>query len=870
MKKSDSVKNAECLKNSASTSKESLEERQMERERNHRKAILGEFLHKEETYLQGGRGSQTCVAKGMLQALVPAVAKWLELHYKHSVAKSNYTGQSLRQYVRLKEWVDDFTMAHIAVTVVLDQLGRGTTFRTPINTVQAHIGRQIEDQAFITYMEQSNPKYFKLLQKFYLHDPVRRYDKKVYGMKYSLDKSDEMDWDFMSEEDIIRVGALALRAVMSIPVDQDTKEGFFETRKVSHSKTKQVNYLAFSLTGIKYRDHLQELTNQLVFKPVPMLCPPNDWSLKERGGYLLPPPRPYGQLVHGSNRTIPSQAALDALNRLQAQPYQINKYIYYLQTELVKRTHEIGCFRSFEKDSWKDEHFPVFSSEYITSLEKGGKEYKRVMRELTDAYHKQKLDEREGLAPARILRIAKDLLDETFWTPWFFDSRLRMYPAGQLSVTGGDYVKALLVNAEPKPINEDTRRELLIAIATSGGFEKVDKADYFTRMEWAEKFVQTDQFERMVLEPQSNILWWKADEPFQFLAYCEEYFSVFLKGYRDTVRVWIGRDMTCSGIQILSCIIGDEKAMRFTNVIPSDTVQDAYGEVARLARIHLANQDWLKVKLDKRETKRLKYNRKHPDEPRDQRMIIEFEIDLLDRGIVKTQVMVTGYGGTYKSKREYILEALNEKLKELHLPKLHPADEGIIVDACIDAMQEAFPQYSELNDWFKKVAVTACESGLEQIKWISPNGSLIVQDYREPLYTKVTTHAATGGNYRVLMVDDHGQSYIQTGFGDVRPAKHGSAIAANFTHTLDGCMLQDGVNSLEEGIQVVTVHDCVYFQPGYCEQIVPRFRDSFYNVVTTPVLESLLEENDLDDKLEMLQKNEVDLTVCKKSPFMFT
>ena len=112
------------------------------------------------------------------------------------------------------------------------------------------------------------------------------------------------------------------------------------------------------------------MTEQLVFKPVPMLCPPMPWSLKERGGYLLPPPRPYGSLVHGSSRTIPSDAALEALNRLQAQPYKINKFIYHLQTELVKRTNEIGCFRSFERDSWRDEHFPLYTSEYITSLEK--------------------------------------------------------------------------------------------------------------------------------------------------------------------------------------------------------------------------------------------------------------------------------------------------------------------------------------------------------------------------------------------------------------------------------------------------------------------------------------------------------------------
>ena len=83
-------------------------------------------------------------------------------------------------------------------------------------------------------------------------------------------------------------------------------------------------------------------------------------------------------------------------------------------------------------------------------------------------------------------------------------------------------------------------------------------------------------------------------------------------------------------------------------------------------------------------------------------------------------------------------------------------------------------------------------------------------------------------------------------------------------------MIQDGVNSLEEGVDVVTVHDCVYFQPGYVDQVVPKFRAAFHNVVTTPVLESLLEENDLEEQVAMLQKTDVDLSVCKQSPFMFS
>ena len=45
--------------------------------------------------------------------------------------------------------------------------------------------------------------------------------------------------------------------------------------------------------------------------------------------------------------------------------------------------------------------------------------------------------------------MAEMFLDETFYTPWFFDSQLTDVRHNPLSITNGDYVKALLVAANP-------------------------------------------------------------------------------------------------------------------------------------------------------------------------------------------------------------------------------------------------------------------------------------------------------------------------------------------------------------------------------------------------------------------------------------
>jgi DNA-directed RNA polymerase len=325
--------------------------------------------------------------------------------------------------------------------------------------------------------------------------------------------------------------------------------------------------------------------------------------------------------------------------------------------------------------------------------------------------------------------------------------------------------------------------------------------------------------------------------------------------------------MSCSGIQILSSIIGDEKAMEFTNVFPGEEPKDAYGEVARCARQLLQNKEWLRDKFDKYKKQNLKWNKKHPDQkPRDIRMFHEIDLNILDRSIAKKPVMLTGYGGSLLRKREHIFDELKERKLDLHYQ-----DKKLIVASLIEGMTLAFPRYEHLNAWFKEVVKEAVEAGVGEMKWVSPNGSIIVQDYREPLFSQVDTHAASGGHYSQILSDESGSTYVQTGWGGIQARKHQTACAANLTHSLDATIIQTGINRLEEGVDCVTVHDCLYFQPGYNEKVSPVFRQAFYGVVTTPVLQSYLDENKL--KVTDIQNPQTEherLHECVESGYMFS
>jgi DNA-directed RNA polymerase, mitochondrial len=862
------------------------QKRQLEREKQQRDYFLGRRKKTTQQNYSSGRGSQNDGSRGLRYLLVPKIAEWVEKHAAKQTANGvSRAGYAVKEFLRLRSWVDAETTAHITLSVILDMLGSGATIKTGVTAVNIAIGEQLEHQAFIAYMEEADPAYFKKLERWYLNDPVRTYKKKIEAMVHSHNKHEEMDWKWMSTEEKLHLGSLLLKAVISIRIDQETGEGLFEARppvwndpnkKQRRQKVHQESlYLGFTKAGLKYRDMLQRLADEDVMKATPMVCEPLDWSLTERGGYLTHINRDAAELIHGNTGSQPSQIVLDALNRLQKTPFRINKYILELQEELLRKTWEIGSFRTYEKDSWTDENFPLFDSAWLAMLDTDSDEYKQAMRKLTEAYHNQKIDEQKSEPPRRTWLQAKELEnEERVYFAWFLDRRGRLYPlASGISPQGADYSKALLMSADGVEINEDTRRDLLINIATAGDFDGVSKKDFFQRMMWAEKFTSTEAFKAMVEDPNTHQQWMEADEPFCFLALCHEFYRVFITGEQHKVFVFFGKDATCSGVQILSAVIKDEKAARFTNVLVTEEPQDLYGEVAKEAQKLMRSKPWMDVQLEKQEAKRLAHNSKIKEDSKtkrwDERRTCDVDPSVHDRAVNKTQAMTCGYGATLRTRYNNIKEALAKKVKKGVIPEIHPADANIVCAAGIDGMTQAFPAYMELNKWFKKFATAALNAGCEQITWTSPSGMFVSQEYRQPLYKDVYTYAAGGGHYGTLGVSDEGHTIIEHGYGDPKLSKNQSAIAANWTHSLDGAVMALGVLDVPAGIPVYTCHDCVYCLAGQFGSVIPHFRKAFHNVVTSPVLEEMLESNGLTDVVPLPPIGDLNIDEVLESPYLF-
>ena len=142
-------------------------------------------------------------------------------------------------------------------------------------------------------------------------------------------------------------------------------------------------------------------------------------------------------------------------------------------------------------------------------------------------------------------------------------------------------------------------------------------------------------------------IWENADEPWQFLAACDEYYHCVINCSRHTTGLPIAVDATCSGLQILAGLARDKGTAALVNVLPSDKPQDAYRSVLEaMEDIPPRLSEWM------------------------------------DRGVTKRSVMTIPYNATMQSSRDYIRDALHD-----NMPK--DASGSLLVDK-VSAVKQLF------------------------------------------------------------------------------------------------------------------------------------------------------------------------------------
>lgn len=894
---------------------------QVEIERDMRSRARQKYLERQEKLVKTGKATSDSTFISLMKSEIPKVVTHLKAVHNNVVQGNLEPG--VKSDLMLPPLLDKYvsilgyeTVAVVAFESVLDvlDLSKGGPFES---VLVRKIGELLDFEAFMKYVEAVDPDIIAMLGGYDLQSKGK--SRKFTAVIEKAGEHEHLEWDWLDNASVLRLGNWAMEGVL-----YGTDLFQSELKMVGDNKTQYV--ISLSEAGKAAKDKIQTIILNELSENLPMVVPPRDWELESgrTGGYLTPGPRMQGSAIHNDAGSRPSPTAIKAINNLQRQAWRVNHFIYDLQEELLNNPKyhdiEIGAFRKFDLDRNLDIFDNLEDPELAKISWEEAKEDPEVLTRKKRAYRAKKQLEQElqqkkqkAMPTARVVGVAsrglprvstadlhkqlnqplpdglryRDL--ERFYTPWYFDYRLRMYPlVDTIQPQGADYAKAIIEFADGYPVTEQSKRDLLISIATAWG-QGVDKVSYDKRVEAAEN--QELIWESVAKNPLGTVefeFWTQADEPFQYLALVHEYVKIFVWKTQNLHHVSGGRDATCSGIQIAGALLRDAKTCKLVNVLPSDEPQDAYRAVAEEALKLIANPEWLADRIERREENRRKKaekeiklqtqlvsegKREAVTASYEPRFECNIETELVNRSVAKMIVMLTPYGGSYKT----MLGHVEEKMKERGAT-MHQADYSILTHALIEGMANALPGFSALNTWFKTLAKTTLATPddltgkpRQQIEWYTPNGSRIVQQYfeREEQVVKTYTHGRVNVRLRQYSANKETRK--------LKMSKMQSALAANTIHSLDACIIQDAVAGYEHSA-FAAVHDCVYAPSGAIGILVDRIKHAFHNTVTSNFLMGMIEDNGLEDNEEIVASLEsmtfdgtdCDISLVYDSEYLFS
>jgi DNA-directed RNA polymerase len=523
--------------------------------------------------------------------------------------------------------------------------------------------------------------------------------------------------------------------------------GWF-TKDMQQQGRKRVQYVIPTPEFLEIKDAV--MRDAELFSPLawPMLIEPNDWENDRQGGYILNEVmRGHDMVRRGDPTSIQGDKPLDFLNKIQKVAYRLNPFIVGVAEELDRLERAVGKF------------LPIIHHELppkpvdIDENEESRHTYRRACAEV---HNLQAQEFRKSCRTRMTMEAVARFKDrDKFYIPWSFDYRGRAYPIPAfLTPQDTDFGKSLLMFADGSYMTPEAEDWLAFQVATTYGLDKAPMAE---RLEWVKN--NTHLISCVASDPILHIHEWEAaDEPWQFLAACDEYYHCVLKCDRHFTRAMIATDATCSGLQILAGLARDKNTAKLVNVLPSDKPQDAYAVVAATATPHCPSS----IRLH------------------------------MDRKTVKRVVMTVPYNAKPFSNRGYIKDALKEKGVEIDKDDLTKT-----VVAVRNAMDEVVPGPMAVMSWIESEVAKAIDRGKTELSWVTPSGFVVTQKLMKKQTVQVELQLM-GRCKLTVAVDDSDK---------VDKQHHKNATAPNLIHSLDASLLH--FSALRFDAPIALIHDSV-------------------------------------------------------------
>jgi DNA-directed RNA polymerase len=693
---------------------------------------------------------------------------------------------------------DPAVLALITAKGVLDILGVRRLEHLTYQAATTHIGTLVYHQVMLDQFCGKHPELFNKA-RLHIHDH-KGYSYKVQRYRAVMRRNDVEPLRWPTSVRHLVGGWLLDRLSVAT--------GWVTTKMTAKGPNDRVTYLTYQPEFIEARTALLAQAEAFAGCMWPMLCEPNDWTSDFKGGYLTNDLRKLTRLIR---TRIPRRCtllqdskALVMLNLLQKVPYRINDRVLELANFCMEHRITVGKFRAEEPTPPPPKPEPWESASEEDKLA-----YRRMRTEIED---QNSALAQKNYRTTEALYVANKYKGDTFWIPWSFDFRGRVYPIPtSLSPQGTDFDKSLIYFQEEGPVNEWW---LAFQVATTYG---LDKAPMDERIDWVVK--NHDFLSYIANDPEGTIPEWSSvEEPWCFIAAVLEYDQCVIKGTKKTSGFPVSVDATCSGLQHLSALALDRTAAEMVNVVPTDKPSDGYKIVAEKAKEILP---------------------KHLH-------------DHITRKVTKRTVMTTPYGVTENSARDYI----RQELKGIELEK---GELQKIVKAIYRyGVRKVFDGPCRSMEFIQKVAGERIKSGATTLEWITPSGFPVVQEYRRNEAERINTKLL-GQRILTSLLKEWEERTI-----DLQKAK--TAASPNLIHSLDAALLH--LVFAEWDAPFTVIHDCVLGRSCDMDDMGSAIRDKFVEIYSQPVLKDWSTQLGVDfDESVML--NTLDINDVQQSSYFF-
>ena len=465
---------------------------------------------------------------------------------------------------------------------------------------------------------------------------------------------------------------------------------------------------------------------------------------------------------------------------------------------------------------------------------------------------------------------------EKFYLPANLDFRGRMYFIPSFNYHRDDHIKAMFTFYRGYRVEGNNAFWLKVHVANVGDFDKVSKKPLDDRAAWVDQNI--DWLLEVANDYKSTFdKWSQADKPFQFLAAVFELKRLIEEGDEFVCYVPISLDGTNSGVQHYSGINKSELEGRLVNLVPSDEMADIYR----------TNADRVIEVLSSQVDDDTPFNQKREDG----KTIGQLSRLWLDYGItrstLKRSVMTFGYSSKAVGMSSQFVEDLMKPLqRSVAYGKIdkHPlgATEQeqfeaarFMAEVCYASIKDTLPTVSKAMEWLQCVTEALAREN-KPIRWTSPSGFPIAQDYRKTRRKEI----------KIFLYDRaiKGRTRTKTSLqeeldqSDVKKACNG--IAPNLIHGCDAAhmhllickMLDDGTAE-----DFFMIHDS-FAVSGDVWDLFDSVRDTFIGMYSGECVFSRF-ENEIRQQLsnpahefplDIPEKGNLDLEAIRLSEFCFS